>query len=47
MLKTTMSSQVLDIDELLVVNKIGGVEGGNKSIEKYEKLSKTGKLSKS
>ena len=34
-------------NEVLAANKVGSVEDGNKLIEKYEKLSKTGKLSKS
>ena len=32
---------------MLAANKVDGVEGGDKSIEKYGKLLKTGKLSKS
>ena len=32
---------------MLTINKIGGVKGDDKSIEKYEKLSKIKKLSKS
>ena len=34
-------------NELLAANKDGGVENGNESIEKYGKLLKTEKLSKS
>ena len=47
MLKTTVSSQVLVADEVLAADEVGGVEGGDESIEKCGKLSKTGKLSKS
>ena len=47
MLKTIVSSQVLIANEVFVADKVGGVEGGDKSIEKYGKLSKTRKLSKS
>ena len=38
---------MLVANELLASNKISGVKGGDKSIEKYEKLLKAGKLSKS
>ena len=44
---TTVSSQMLVINEVLTANEICGIEGGNESIEKCRKLSKTGKLSKS
>ena len=47
MLKTTVSLQMLVANEMLTTNEIGGVEGGNKLIEKYGKLLKTGKLFKS
>ena len=47
MLKTTISSQVLVADKILVANKVDGVKGGNKLIEKCGKSSKTEKLSKS
>ena len=47
MLKTTVLSQVLVADEVLAADEVGGVEGGNESIEKCGKLSKTGKSSKS
>ena len=51
MLKTIILSQVLGINKvliarMLVANKVGGVEGDDKLIEKYGKLSKTRKLSK-
>ena len=32
---------------MFAANKVGGVKGGDESIEKYKKLSKTRKLSKS
>ena len=32
---------------MLAANEVGSIEGGDKLIEKYEKLSKTRKLSKS
>ena len=47
MLKTTVLSQVLVANEVLATNKVNGVEGGDKLIEKYGKLSKIEKLSKS
>ena len=47
MLKTTISSQVLATNEVLVADEVGGVEDGSESIEKCGKLSKTGKSSKS
>ena len=47
MLKTTVSSQVLVADEVFAADEVGGVKGGDESIEKCGKLSKTGKLSKS
>ena len=34
-------------DEIFIANEVGGIEDGNKSIEKCEKLSKTRKLFKS
>ena len=37
---------MLDTNEVPTANKVSGVEGGNKLIEKYKKLSKTRKLSK-
>ena len=42
-----MSSHLLITKELLTVDEVGGVESGDILIEKYEKLSKTGKLFKS
>ena len=47
MLKTTVSSQVLVINEMLAANEVYGIEGGDESIKKCGKLSKTRKLSKS
>ena len=47
MLKTTVSSQVFVADKVLAADEVGGIEGGDESIEKCRKLSKTGKLSKS
>ena len=38
---------MLVASEVLTANKIGGVEGGDESIEKCRKLSKIGKSSKS
>ena len=32
------------IDNLLIANKVSGIESNDKSIKKYEKLSKTRKL---
>ena len=46
MLKTTVSSQVLVTDKALDANEVGGIESGDKLIEKCGKLSKTGKTSK-
>ena len=46
MLKTTVSSQVLVANEVLAADEINGIKGGDKSIEKCGKLSKTKKLSK-
>ena len=46
MLKTIVSLQMLVANEVLAVNEVGGIEGGNKSIRKCGKLSKTEKLSK-
>ena len=45
MLKTTVSSQVLVANEVLAANEVDGIEGGDESIEKCGKLSKTEKLS--
>ena len=47
MLKTTISSQIFVANKMLAANEVGGIEGGNKLIEKYRKLSKIGKLFKS
>ena len=47
MLKTTVSLQVLVAYEMFAANEVDGVKSGDKSIEKYGKLSKTEKLSKS
>ena len=47
MLKTIVSSQVLVANEILAADKVDGIEGGNKLIEKCGKLLKTGKLSNS
>ena len=41
------ADEVLAADEMLVANKVGGVEGGDELIGKYGKSSKTGKSSKS
>ena len=41
MLKTIISSQVLIANEVLAANKFDGFEGGDESIEKYGKLSKS------
>ena len=38
---------MLIADEILAGDEVGGIEGDNKLIEKYGKLSKTRKLSKS
>ena len=46
MLKTTISSQVLVANEVLITDEVGGIEGGNELIEKCGKSSKTGKSSK-
>ena len=46
MLKTIILLQVFVTNEMIATSDIGDVEGGNKSIEKYKKLSKTEKLSK-
>ena len=46
-LKTTVLLQVFGINEVLAADEVDGVEGGDKSIEKYRKLLKIGKLSKS
>ena len=46
MLKTTISSHVLINNKLFATNKIGGVEGSDKLIEKSGKLLKTEKLLK-
>ena len=47
MVKTTVSLQVLITNKILTANEVDGIEGGDKSIEKCGKLSKTRKLSKS
>ena len=44
MLRTTVSSQVL-VARVLAADEIGGIEGGDESIEKSTE-PKTGKLSK-
>ena len=41
-----MSSQLLTANKLLAVDQISSIEGGDKLIEKYGKLLKTGKTSK-
>ena len=46
-IKTTILLQIFVANEVFAANKVSGIEGGNKSIEKCEKLSKTGKLSNS
>ena len=35
MLKTTMSSQMLDANKVLTADEIGGIEDGDKLIKKY------------
>ena len=47
MLKTTVSLQVLVVNEVFAADQVGGVESSNESIEKCGKLSKIGKLSMS
>ena len=47
MLKTIMSSKMLITNEVLAINKIDDIKGGDKSIKKYGKLLKITKLSKS
>ena len=47
MLKTIVSLQVLVANEIFAADKVDGIEGGNKLIEKCEKLSKIGKSFKS
>ena len=47
MLKTTILSLVFDANEMLAINKVDNVKGDNKLIEKYRKLLKAKKLSKS
>ena len=42
-----MLSQVFVVDEMLITNKVSVIESDDKSIEKYRKLLKTGKLFKS
>ena len=46
MLKSNLSLQVLVVNKMLAANKDGGIEDGDKLIEKDEKLSKTRKTSK-
>ena len=46
-LKTTLLSQMLVTNQILAADEIGDVEGGDKLIQKYRKLLKTGKSSKS
>ena len=41
-----MPLQILIANEILAANNIGGIKGGNKSIEKCKKLSRTRKLLK-
>ena len=43
MLKIIVLSQMLVANKIFATDEIGGVESGNESIEKYRKLSKTGK----
>ena len=38
---------MLIANQMIAANEIGGMQGNNKSIEKYEKLSKSQKLAKS
>ena len=45
-LKTTILLYVLIANEVLAINKIGNIKGGDELIEKCGKLSKTRKLSK-
>ena len=46
MLKTTVSLQVLAADKMLAADEVGGIEGGDESIEKCGNLLKTRKISK-
>ena len=46
MLKTTVTLQVLVTNDALAANKVNGIEGGDKLIEKFVEL-KTEKLLKS
>ena len=41
-----MLSQVLVAHKMLAANKVDSIKGGDELIEKYGKLSKTGKSSK-
>ena len=47
MLKTNMLSQVFVVNKMLAANEVGSIKSSDESIEKYRKLSKTGKLFKS
>ena len=47
MLKTTVLSQVLIVNKVLAVDEVNGIKGSEKLIEKYRKLFKIEKLSKS
>ena len=47
MLNTIMLLQILIANEVYAANKVGGTESGSESIEKYRKLLKTKKSSKS
>ena len=42
-----MSSEVFIANDILVANKVGNIKSDNELIEKYQKLLKTEKLSKS
>ena len=47
MQKTTISLQMLNVNQVFAANEDNGIKGSNEMIEKYKKLSKTRKLSKS
>ena len=47
MLKIIVLSQVLIANKLLATNRINSIKDGNKLIEKFGKLLKTGESSKS